>query len=69
MLEVVPFEAPADAAYGALRAELERAGRLIGPNDLLIAAQVQALGYALVTDNENEFGRVPGLLIENWLRR
>ncbi len=68
VLETVPFEAPADAAYGVLRAELERAGRLIGPNDLLIAAQVHALGDALVTANENEFGRVPGLLIENWLR-
>lgn len=68
VLETVPFEAPADAAYGILRAELERAGRLIGPNDLLIAAQVHALGYALVTANENEFGRVPGLQVENWLR-
>ncbi len=68
VLETLPFKPLADAAYGILRAELERAGRLIGPNDLLIAAQVHALGYALVTANENEFGRVPGLLIENWLR-
>ena len=51
-LEVLPFEAPADSAYGKLRADLERAGRVIGGNDLLIAAQVVALGYTLVTDNE-----------------
>lgn len=68
VLETLPFEPPAHATYGVLRADLERAGRLIGPNDLLIAAPAQALGYALVTGNENEFGRVPGLQIENWLR-
>src|SRR5262252_9170747 len=38
-LEVVPLEAPADSTYGMLRARLERAGRPIGGNDLLIAAQ------------------------------
>ena len=65
-LEVLPFEAPADSAYGRLRADLERAGRVTGGNDLLIAAQVVAL--ALVTDNEGEFGRVASLRRENWLR-
>ena len=65
-LEVLPFEAPADSAYGMLRADLERAGRVTGGNDLLIAAQVVAL--ALVTDNEGEFGRVASLRRENWLR-
>jgi len=67
-LDVLPFEAPADAVYGDLRASLERTGRLIGPNDLLIAAQAVALGLTLVTDNEREFLRVGGLSIENWLR-
>jgi len=67
-LEVVPFEAPADATYGTLRARLEKAGRPIGGNDLLIAAQVLALGYTIVSDNEREFGRIPGLAHENWLR-
>ena len=67
-LEVLPFEAPADSVYGMLRADLERAGRVIGGNDLLIAAQVVALGYTLVSDNEGEFGRVASLPRENWLR-
>jgi tRNA(fMet)-specific endonuclease VapC len=67
-LEVVPLESPADVAYGELRARLERSGRLIGPNDLLIAAQALALGCAVVTDNEREFSRVEGLPVENWLR-
>lgn len=67
-LEVVPFEAPADVAYGVLRARLERAGRLIGGNDLLIAAHAVALRHTIVTDNEREFARIDGLPCENWLR-
>lgn len=67
-LDVLPLEPPADRVYGELRARLEQEGRLIGPNDLLIAAQALALGCTLVTDNEREFSRVDGLPIENWLR-
>jgi tRNA(fMet)-specific endonuclease VapC len=68
VLEVLPFDAPADRTYGALRARLEQRGKLIGANDLLIAAQAIALGHVLVTDNERAFGRVDGLRYENWLR-
>jgi len=67
-LEVMALEPPADIAYGDLRAALEKSGRLIGPNDLLIAAQSLALEMVLVTDNEGEFERVDGLKVENWLR-
>jgi tRNA(fMet)-specific endonuclease VapC len=67
-LDVLPFEAPADAAYGVLRARLEQFGRPIGGNDLLIAAQVVFLGYAIVTDNEREFACIDELSWENWLR-
>lgn len=68
VLEVLSFEAPADAAYGALRARLEQAGRPISGNDLLIAAQAIALGYTVVTDNERELSRIEELPQENWLR-
>jgi tRNA(fMet)-specific endonuclease VapC len=68
VLEVLPFETPADAAYRLLRTRLEQAGTPIGANDLLIAAQALALGYSIVTDNEKEFARVDDLLRENWLR-
>ena len=67
-LEIIPWEAPADTAYGAVRVALEAAGTPIGANDLLIAAQTLALDMVLVTNNEREFGRVNGLTIENWLR-
>jgi tRNA(fMet)-specific endonuclease VapC len=67
-LDVLPFEAPADTAYGLLRARLEQSGRPIGGNDLLIAAQAFALGYTIVTDNEGEFARIDEIAHENWLR-
>lgn len=64
----IALEAPADETYGELRAELERKGNLIGPNDMLIAAQALAGDLILVTDNVRGFRRVPGLAVENWLR-
>ena len=67
-LEVLPWEKRVDVTYGALRLRLEQAGTPIGANDLLIAAHALALGYAVVTDNEKEFGRVKDLRCENWLR-
>ncbi len=68
VMDVVPFEAPADAIYAALRTRLERAGQTIGGNDLLIAAQAVSFGHVLVTDNMREFARVAELASENWLR-
>ena len=67
-LEVVPLETPVDAVYGQIRAQLEQAGQPIGGNDLLIAAHALALQCTVVTDNQREFERVDGLVVENWLR-
>jgi tRNA(fMet)-specific endonuclease VapC len=67
-LEILPFETPAEIIYGDLRAQLEAAGKLIGGNDILIAAHAISLGHTIVTDNEREFSRVDGLHFENWLR-
>jgi tRNA(fMet)-specific endonuclease VapC len=53
--------------YGQVRALLEHRGTPIGANDTWIAAQALAIGATLVTDNEREFARVPGLALENWL--
>jgi len=66
-LDIQPFAVPADRIYGDLRADLERKGRPIGPNDLLIAAHALALGCILVTSNTREFARVKSLSAENWL--
>ena len=67
-LEILPFQTPADITYGDLRARLEGAGKLIGGNDMLIAAHAISLAHTIVTDNEREFSRIDGLLFENWLR-
>jgi tRNA(fMet)-specific endonuclease VapC len=67
-LEVLALESPVDVVYGELRTRLERAGRSIGANDLLIAAHALALAHTVVTDNEREFSRIDDLRIENWLR-
>ena len=66
-LEILPFDAPAAAAYGPIRATLERQGTPIGAMDLLIAAHAVSLDVILVTNNVREFGRVPGLQVENWV--
>jgi tRNA(fMet)-specific endonuclease VapC len=54
--------------YANLRQYLESQGTPIGPNDMLIAAHALALDCTLVTDNEEEFRRIPGLRVENWSR-
>ncbi len=66
-LHIVPFDAPADRAYGLIRNQLEEIGKPIGGNDLLIAAQAVALNYVLVSDDRG-FARIKNLTIENWLR-
>ena len=66
-LRVMPIEPPTDAHYGRIRADLHKRGRLIGPNDLWIAAHALALDLTLVTANTGEFSRVEGLRMENWL--
>jgi tRNA(fMet)-specific endonuclease VapC len=52
--------------YGRIKAELERAGRVIDDADLLIASIVLATKSILVTNNTDHFSRVSGLQIENW---
>jgi len=63
-----PFGQDGVAHYAIIGTQLEKSGTPIGPNDTFIAAHALALGATLVTDNEAEFRRVPGLQIENWLR-
>ena len=65
--KILPLETPVDRHYGAVRQQLARQGTPIGPNDLLITAQALALDLTVVTANVQEFSRVPGLGVENWL--
>ena len=67
-LQVLPLPLDAARRYAETRAELQRVGQPIGSNDLWIAAHALAEDLTLVTNNEHEFQRVPGLRIENWAR-
>ena len=67
-LDVLPWGRPEALAYGYLRAEQESLGKVLGPNDLLIAAHAISVGATLVTADK-AFSQVEGLrLIENWAR-
>lgn len=66
-LEIRPFDDAAATVYGRIRVDLERAGEVIGPMDLLIAAHAMAENATVITNNEREFGRIEGLPVENWL--
>jgi tRNA(fMet)-specific endonuclease VapC len=55
-------------AYGSIRTMLSTKGTIIGANDLWIAAHALATNLTVVTNNEREFRRVPGLTVENWTK-
>ena len=67
LLEILPFNKQAAITYGDIRSSLEKQGRVIGSNDLLIAAHALSLDCILVTNNQREFNRVDGLKLENWV--
>ena len=69
LLPVFPLPEEAVSAYGEIRATLEKRGEMIGGNDLWIAAHAKSTGLTLVTNNEREFKRVPGLKLQNWASR
>ena len=65
-VEVLDFPEQASAHYASIRADLKRRGRMIGANDLFIAAHARSQGLILVTNNTRGFARVRDLSIENW---
>jgi len=62
----IPFDDAAALHYAEIRHTLEIQGKVIGPNDLMIAAIARCHGLTVVTQNISEFGRVPGLQVEDW---
>ncbi|MDY7027284.1 MAG: type II toxin-antitoxin system VapC family toxin [Spirochaetota bacterium] len=64
--EIMPFGNRECNAYARIRADMEKEGEIIGPNDVVIAAVVLENDGTLVTNNEREFARIENLKIENW---
>ena len=67
-LEIIDFNDNAARAYGEIRADLEKRGKVIGPLDMLIGAHALSLECTLVTNNTKEFKRIKGLELANWTR-
>jgi tRNA(fMet)-specific endonuclease VapC len=68
IFDTLPFNDLDASAYGPIRAKLKKDGKIIGPIDMLLAAQVVAHRLVLVTNNVKEFERIPDLLIEDWTK-
>jgi tRNA(fMet)-specific endonuclease VapC len=66
-IEVLQYTPKASQHYGSIRAVLEKQGQSIGVNDLHIAAHARSEGLTVVTNNTDEFTRVPSLMVENWV--
>ncbi len=64
--QILEFDERAAYFYGDIRAHLRRQGTLIGPLDMLIGAHAFSVEAILVSNNLREFGRIPGLAVEDW---
>jgi tRNA(fMet)-specific endonuclease VapC len=67
-LDIGEFDEASADSYGTVRATLEAQGKPIGPLDMLIAGHALSLNVVLVTHNAQEFRRVEGLRIDDWLK-
>ena len=65
---VLPWDRAAVDATTDIKVALRLAGTPIGPNDTAIAGHAIAAGAILVTNNTREFERVPGLMLEDWVK-
>jgi tRNA(fMet)-specific endonuclease VapC len=64
-VDVLPWNGAIAERYGAVRADMERQGKILAPLDMLIAAHAQGIGAVLVT-NDRVFGQVADLQVEDW---
>ena len=65
-IKIVPFDEKAGKHFGEIKASLKKKGRIISDSDIFIAATAFSNNLILVTNNEEHFGRIENLKIENW---
>ena len=68
LFELEDFPCGAAEDFADIKVALLSKGRAIGPDDMLIASHARHISATMVTNNEREFRRVPGLSVENWLK-
>ncbi|MBN2161114.1 MAG: type II toxin-antitoxin system VapC family toxin [Spirochaetes bacterium] len=69
IFNIINFDDKDAIEFGKIKSYLEKAGKIIGPMDLLISAQAKSKNMVLVTNNVKEFERIDGLVIENWVTK
>ena len=65
---ILDFTTEDTEAYGIIRAYLEKEGKVIGPYDMQIAAQAMTRNLTVVTNNYDEFVRIPWIKVEDWTK-
>ena len=65
---ILDFTTEDTEAYGLIRAYLEKEGKVIGPYDMQIAAQAMTRNLTVVTNNYDEFVRIPWIKVEDWTK-
>ena len=67
IIQLVELDETVADHYAQIRQDLSSKGQIIGSNDLWLAAHARANDWVMVTNNEKEFLRVQGLMVENWV--
>ena len=67
IIQLVELDETVADHYAQIRQDLSSKGQIIGSNDLWLAAHARANDWIMVTNNEKEFLRVQGLMVENWV--
>ena len=67
IFNILPFDDKDAIPYGKLKTKLRKEGQIIGPIDMLLAAQALSKDLIFVTNNTKEFRRIENLKLENWV--
>ncbi len=66
-VRILDIDAGAAEMFGKIKSDLIRRGEPIPDLDILIAAVCLAGGHTLITNNMRHFGRIRGLMLDNWV--
>ena len=67
LFNILPFDDKDAIPYGKLKSKLGKEGQIIGPIDMLLAAQAISKDLIFVTNNKKEFERIDNLKLDNWV--